>query len=69
MFNTACPGLFGTPAEFRRNFEHPIVASRDADATDKQLEKVRGWQRQREREPAGWRVGQGRRERQGSSRR
>lgn len=21
MFNTACPGLFGTPAEFRKNFE------------------------------------------------
>ena len=40
QFNTACPGLFGTPVEFRKNFEHPILAGRDANATDKQLEKV-----------------------------
>lgn len=42
QFNTACPGLFGTPVEFRKNFEHPILAGRDANATDKQLEKVGG---------------------------
>jgi hypothetical protein len=42
MFNTACPGLFGTPGEFRKNFEHPIVAGRDADASEHQLQRVRG---------------------------
>lgn len=47
QFNTACPSLFGTPTEFRKNFEHPILAGRDANATDKQLEKVGGWMRQR----------------------
>lgn len=42
QFNTACPGLFGSPAEFRKNFEHPILAGRDANATDTQLERVWG---------------------------
>ena len=42
MFNTSCPGLFGTPAEFRRHYEAPILAGRDAGATDAQVERVRG---------------------------
>ncbi|KAL4421506.1 hypothetical protein ABPG75_010797 [Micractinium tetrahymenae] len=46
MFNTACPGLFGSVAEFRKNFEHPILAGRDANATDKQLEKGTAAQKQ-----------------------
>lgn len=44
QFNTACPGLFGTPNEFRKNYENPILAGRDADATELQLQKVgAGW--------------------------
>ena len=42
QFNTACPGLFGSPAEFRKNYEHPVLAGRDAGATDAQLEKAGG---------------------------
>lgn len=41
MFNTACPGLLGTPSEFRKQYELPILAGRDAGATDKQIERVR----------------------------
>jgi hypothetical protein len=26
MFNTACPGLFGTPAEFRKDYEASLQA-------------------------------------------
>ncbi|GAB4822557.1 hypothetical protein N2152v2_009603 [Parachlorella kessleri] len=39
MFNTACPGLLGTPSEFRKQFELPILAGRDAGASDKQIER------------------------------
>ncbi|KAI3429643.1 hypothetical protein D9Q98_005729 [Chlorella vulgaris] len=38
MFSTACPGLFGTPAQFRKKYENPILAGRDAGASDKQLQ-------------------------------
>jgi DNA repair and recombination RAD54-like protein len=40
MFNTACPGLLGSPSEFRKQFELPILAGRDAGASDKQIERV-----------------------------
>lgn len=40
MFNTACPGLLGTVSDFRKQFELPILAGRDAGATDKQIEHV-----------------------------
>ena len=40
QFNTACPGLLGSPTEFRKNYEHPVLAGRDANASDKQLERV-----------------------------
>ncbi|PSC67575.1 hypothetical protein C2E20_8771 [Micractinium conductrix] len=46
MFNTACPGLFGTVADFRKVYEHPILAGRDSNATDKQLEKGTAAQQQ-----------------------
>ena len=39
MFNTACPGLLGTPSDFRKQFELPILAGRDAGASDKQIER------------------------------
>ena len=32
-------GLLGTSAEFRREFENPILKSRDADCTDKEKER------------------------------
>ncbi|KAI8977938.1 P-loop containing nucleoside triphosphate hydrolase protein [Pilobolus umbonatus] len=38
LFNFANPGLLGTPAEFRKNYEVPILRSRDADSTDKEKE-------------------------------
>ena len=34
LLNFSNPGLLGTRNEFRRNFEIPILRSRDADATD-----------------------------------
>ncbi|CDH48267.1 dna repair and recombination protein rad54 [Lichtheimia corymbifera JMRC:FSU:9682] len=36
LFDFANPGLLGTPSEFRRNFETPILRGRDADATEKE---------------------------------
>lgn len=33
------PGLLGSRAEFRKNFENPILRGRDADATDKEITK------------------------------
>ncbi|AJS24673.1 Rad54p [Saccharomyces cerevisiae YJM1381] len=33
------PGLLGSRAEFRKNFENPILRGRDADATDKEIAK------------------------------
>ena len=36
LFDFANPGLLGTPTEFRRNFETPILRGRDADATEKE---------------------------------
>ena len=40
MFDTACPGLLGTPAEFRRTFQNSILAGRDAGASDKDIQRV-----------------------------
>ena len=34
LLNFANPGLLGTPNEFRRNYENPILRGRDADATE-----------------------------------
>jgi DNA repair and recombination RAD54-like protein len=38
LLNFANPGLLGTPNEFRKNYEIPILRGRDADATDKDHE-------------------------------
>jgi DNA repair and recombination RAD54-like protein len=35
LLNFTCPGALGTTAEFRKNFERPILRGRDVDATDK----------------------------------
>ena len=35
------PGLLGTPSEFGRHYERPILAGREPDATEKQLELAR----------------------------
>ena len=35
LLDFANPGLLGTPNEFRRNFENPILRGRDADASEK----------------------------------
>ena len=40
MFDTACPGLLGTPVEFRRTFQNSILAGRDAGASDKDIQRV-----------------------------
>ncbi|KAL3232827.1 DNA repair and recombination protein RAD54 [Nakaseomyces bracarensis] len=37
LLNFSNPGLLGTRNEFRRNFELPILQSRDADATDSEI--------------------------------
>lgn len=39
LLNFSNPGLLGTRADFRKNFENPILLSRDADATDDQIRK------------------------------
>lgn len=39
LLNFANPGLLGTRQQFRKNFEIPILLSRDADATDKEIER------------------------------
>jgi len=36
--NFANPGLLGTPAEFRKNYEIPILRGRDADASSTERE-------------------------------
>lgn len=38
LLDFANPGLLGTPNEFRRNYENPILRGRDADATEKERE-------------------------------
>ena len=35
------PGLLGTTSEFGKKFERPILAGREPDASDKQLELAR----------------------------
>ncbi|EDO17788.1 hypothetical protein Kpol_541p31 [Vanderwaltozyma polyspora DSM 70294] len=39
LLNFSNPGLLGSRSEFRRNFEIPILAGREADATDEALKK------------------------------
>ncbi|KAL6929678.1 hypothetical protein ACO0SA_001082 [Hanseniaspora valbyensis] len=39
LLNFSNPGLLGTRADFRKNFEMPILRGRDADATDKEMTK------------------------------
>jgi DNA repair and recombination RAD54-like protein len=39
MVNFTNPGVLGTPAHFRRHFEGPVLAGREPDATEKQIEK------------------------------
>lgn len=39
LLNFSNPGLLGTRSDFRKNFENPILLSRDADATDDQIKK------------------------------
>ncbi|KAJ9074334.1 DNA-dependent ATPase protein rad54 [Entomophthora muscae] len=43
LVDFACPGLLGTPSQFTRNFETPIVLGRDAEATEEQ--RVKGDQK------------------------
>lgn len=39
LLSFANPGLLGTRTEFRKNFELPILKSRDADSTDKDMKE------------------------------
>lgn len=39
MVNFCNPGVLGTPSEFRRHYESPILASREPDASPEQLTK------------------------------
>lgn len=39
LLNFSNPGLLGTRSEFRKNFELPILRSRDADSTDEEITK------------------------------
>ncbi|CCD27442.1 DNA-dependent ATPase RAD54 NDAI_0K02510 [Naumovozyma dairenensis CBS 421] len=39
LLNFSNPGLLGTRSEFRKNFEIPILRSRDADSTDDEIKK------------------------------
>jgi DNA repair and recombination RAD54-like protein len=36
LLDFANPGLLGTPNEFRKNYEIPILRGRDADASEKE---------------------------------
>ncbi|CAG8559375.1 8796_t:CDS:2, partial [Racocetra fulgida] len=38
LLNFANPNFLGTPSEFRRNYENPILRGRDADASEKERE-------------------------------
>lgn len=38
MVNFCNPGVLGTPAQFRRHFETPVLAGREPDATDTEKE-------------------------------
>ncbi|RUP50247.1 DNA repair and recombination protein RAD54 [Jimgerdemannia flammicorona] len=38
LLNFANPGLLGTPNEFRKNYENPILRGRDSDASEKDRE-------------------------------
>ncbi|AOW01360.1 YALI0B07513p [Yarrowia lipolytica CLIB122] len=40
LLNFSNPGLLGTKGEFRKNYEIPILKGRDADGTDKDVEKA-----------------------------
>lgn len=40
LLNFANPGLLGTKAEFRKNYELPILRGRDADGTEADLKKA-----------------------------
>ncbi|KAI8885783.1 hypothetical protein K501DRAFT_245220 [Backusella circina FSU 941] len=39
LLDFANPGLLGTPTEFRKNFEMPILLGRDADASESERQK------------------------------
>ncbi|QDZ25380.1 SNF2-like helicase [Chloropicon primus] len=39
MVNFTNPGVLGTPSHFRKHFELPVLAGREPDATEKQIEK------------------------------
>ena len=39
LLNFSNPGLLGTRADFRKNFEMPILRGRDAEASDKEMTK------------------------------
>eukprot|EP00039_Didymoeca_costata_P006492 m.90727 g.90727 ORF g.90727 m.90727 type:complete len:893 (-) comp13278_c0_seq5:46-2724(-) len=41
MVNFCNPGVLGTPSEFRKNYERPILAGMEPDATDDELEKAK----------------------------
>ena len=39
MVNFCNPGVLGTPGHFRKHFEVPVLAGREPDATEKQIER------------------------------
>jgi SNF2 family DNA or RNA helicase len=40
VFDLACPGLLGDLKAFNRTYEGPIQRGRDADATEKQVNRA-----------------------------
>ena len=46
MVNFCNPGLLGTPSQFRRHYEAPILAGREPDATE--LQQALGQERSQE---------------------